>query len=93
MTKLHTLSSIGNNFEAKLDSKRSAHIDNDDSFIRPFIKKEEKSNIKDEYLVLWYEKLALEEYVDRLMRENMKKDETIMRLRHDLQQVRGSRRL
>jgi hypothetical protein len=60
---MHLLPSISNFSDAKLDSKRSANIDNDDSFIRPFIKKEGMSNIKDEYLVLWYEKLALEEYV------------------------------
>ena len=47
--------------DGKLDSKRSANFamnEPDDSFIRPFIKREDKPNIREEYAMLWYDKLA-----------------------------------
>lgn len=47
----------------KLNSKRKLKTSStEESFIKPYVKTEQQS-IKDEYLALWYDKLALEEYV------------------------------
>jgi hypothetical protein len=45
------------------------------------------------YLIQGYEKIVLEENIERLILENMKKDEIIMQIMRDLQQMLGSRTL
>ena len=57
-----------------LDSKRSTNGEHNDSFIKGYNKRTGISNIKDDYLHLWYQKLALEEMVSQLAEQNQRRD-------------------
>ena len=52
-----------------------------DSIITPFLRHNDIDSLKEEYSRLWYEKLALETSVQRLISENTKKDEIIRQLK------------
>lgn len=67
--KIPTLSIIPANriHDVKIDTKRTENGSRDESFIKNYARKSGPSNMKEEFTSLWYEKLALEEAVDKLV--------------------------
>lgn len=63
----------------------------DDSMVNNFLRKIDEAALKEEYAVLWYEKLALESSVDRLKEQLRKKDELIHQITAEINQGRARR--